>query len=93
MAELAWVTEQVEASACVCCHTNRASKNGSSDWNIEEGPIWTDTVSDLGLAILAGYADRMDTFFRSNPGMSSRIAHHLEFPDYSGDELLQIAER
>jgi hypothetical protein len=57
MAELAWVTEQVAASACVCCHTNRASKNGSSDWNIEEGPIWTDTVSDLGLAILAGYAD------------------------------------
>jgi probable Rubsico expression protein CbbX len=45
------------------------------------------------VVILAGYADRMDTFFRSNPGMSSRIAHHLEFPDYSGDELLQIAER
>ena len=45
------------------------------------------------VVILAGYADRMDTFFRSNPGMSSRIAHHLEFPDYSGDELLEIAGR
>ena len=57
MSELAWVTQQVEASACVCCHTTRASKIGASDWNIEAGPIWTDTVSDLGLAILAGYAD------------------------------------
>lgn len=45
------------------------------------------------VVILAGYADRMDTFFRSNPGMSSRIAHHLDFPDYTEDELLAIAER
>ncbi|RPH66663.1 MAG: CbbX protein [Burkholderiales bacterium] len=45
------------------------------------------------VVILAGYADRMDTFFRSNPGMSSRIAHHLDFPDYSEGELLEIAER
>jgi len=48
--------------------------------------------SDL-VVILAGYGDRMDTFFRSNPGMSSRIAHHLDFPDYSHGELLQIADR
>ena len=45
------------------------------------------------VVILAGYKDRMDTFFQSNPGMSSRIAHHLDFPDYAGDELLQIADR
>lgn len=45
------------------------------------------------VVILAGYKDRMDTFFKSNPGMSSRIAHHLDFPDYSGEELLQIADR
>ena len=43
------------------------------------------------VVILAGYADRMDTFFRSNPGMASRIAHNLDFPDFSLDELLQIA--
>jgi probable Rubsico expression protein CbbX len=42
------------------------------------------------VVILAGYADRMDTFFTSNPGMSSRIAHHLEFPDYTLDELAAI---
>jgi len=41
--------------------------------------------------IFAGYKDRMDTFFMSNPGMSSRIAHHIDFPDYSENELTQIA--
>ncbi len=45
------------------------------------------------VVILAGYKDRMDTFFQSNPGMSSRIAHHLDFPDYSVGELLQISQR
>jgi len=45
------------------------------------------------VVILAGYKDRMDTFFQSNPGMSSRIAHHLDFPDYSTLELLQISDR
>jgi probable Rubsico expression protein CbbX len=45
------------------------------------------------VVIVAGYSDRMDTFFRSNPGLSSRIAHHLDFPDYSPDELEQIAGR
>jgi probable Rubsico expression protein CbbX len=43
------------------------------------------------VVILAGYKDRMDTFFKSNPGMSSRIAHHIDFPDYAPAELLQIA--
>jgi len=44
------------------------------------------------VVILAGYKDRMDTFFRSNPGMASRIAHHIDFPDYSADELFRISE-
>jgi probable Rubsico expression protein CbbX len=44
------------------------------------------------VVILAGYGDRMETFFASNPGMSSRIAHHLEFPDYSLDELVAIGD-
>ncbi len=44
------------------------------------------------VVILAGYKDRMDTFFKSNPGMSSRIAHHIDFPDYQDDELLAIAK-
>jgi probable Rubsico expression protein CbbX len=45
---------------------------------------------DKLVVILAGYEDRMDVFFRSNPGMRSRIGHHIRFPDYSVDELLEI---
>jgi len=45
------------------------------------------------VVILAGYKDRMDTFFKSNPGLSSRVAHHLDFPDYGQSELLDIADR
>ncbi|HEV3068489.1 MAG TPA: CbbX protein [Streptosporangiaceae bacterium] len=44
------------------------------------------------VVILAGYADRMDVFFRSNPGMASRIAHHVGFPDFTLEELLRIAD-
>ena len=44
------------------------------------------------VVILAGYADKMDKFFESNPGFRSRIAHHITFPDYSDNELLKISE-
>ena len=43
--------------------------------------------------ILAGYKSRMDTFFQSNPGLGSRVAHHIDFPDYSVPELESIAGR
>jgi probable Rubsico expression protein CbbX len=45
---------------------------------------------DRLVVILAGYKDRMDDFFSLNPGMSSRVAHHIDFPDYSVDELQRI---
>ena len=41
--------------------------------------------------IFAGYKDRMDNFYESNPGLSSRVANHIDFPDYTSDELIQIA--
>jgi probable Rubsico expression protein CbbX len=44
------------------------------------------------VVILAGYKDRMERFFSSNPGMASRVAHHIDFPDYDEDELFAIAE-
>ncbi len=44
------------------------------------------------VVILAGYADRMEKFFAASPGFSSRIAHHIDFPDYSLDELMAISE-
>jgi probable Rubsico expression protein CbbX len=43
------------------------------------------------VVIMAGYQDRMDEFFALNPGMSSRVAHHIDFPDYSVPELMAIA--
>jgi probable Rubsico expression protein CbbX len=42
------------------------------------------------VVILAGYKDRMDRFFECNPGMRSRVAHHLDFAAYEPDELLAI---
>jgi probable Rubsico expression protein CbbX len=47
---------------------------------------------DRVVVILAGYKDRMDAFFESNPGMSSRIAHHLDFADYDLGELQAIGQ-
>ena len=43
------------------------------------------------VVIFAGYKDRMDSFYSSNPGLSSRVAHHLDFPDYSKADLMAIA--
>jgi probable Rubsico expression protein CbbX len=43
------------------------------------------------VVIFAGYKDRMDSFYESNPGLASRVANHIDFPDYTADELLQIA--
>ncbi len=45
------------------------------------------------VVIFAGYKSRIDRFFESNPGLASRVAHHIDFPDYSEGELLQIADR
>ena len=47
---------------------------------------------DKLVVILAGYKDRMDDFFESNPGMNSRIAHHLDFAPYQLDELVAIGQ-
>ena len=44
------------------------------------------------VVIFAGYKDKMETFYSSNPGLSSRVAHHLDFPDYSDPELMAIAD-
>jgi len=47
---------------------------------------------DKLVVILAGYKDRLDEFFGSNPGMQSRVAHHIDFPDFTVDELLRIGD-
>jgi probable Rubsico expression protein CbbX len=52
--------------------------------------VMEDSRNDL-VVIMAGYADRMDRFFSDVPGLSSRIGHHIDFPDYDIDELMGIA--
>ena len=44
------------------------------------------------VVIFAGYKDKMDIFYQSNPGLSSRVANHINFPDYTAPELLSIAK-
>ena len=51
-----------------------------------------ETERDDLVVILAGYKDRMETFFRSNPGMGSRVAHHIHFPDFDVAELIAIGD-
>jgi hypothetical protein len=48
---------------------------------------------DRLVVVLAGYKDRMEGFFASNPGLASRVAHHIDFPDYTPEELMEIAQR
>ena len=57
MAEMAWVTEQTEACACICCHSVEDAPSGSSGWYVEAGPLWIDIVDDDALAMLAGLVD------------------------------------
>lgn len=57
MAELLWVREQAEASACICCHTDSGTPSGAAIWNTEAGDLWIDTVSDDALAMFGGFTD------------------------------------
>jgi probable Rubsico expression protein CbbX len=71
------------------------NKNDSRDFGQEAIGILLQVMEndrDQLVVIMAGYKDRMDEFFSSNPGMSSRIAHHLDFADYELKELLSIGE-
>lgn len=57
MADMQWLTEQVEACSCTCCHSEQDTPNGPSLWFVEDGPIWMDSVSDAGIAMFAGFAE------------------------------------
>jgi hypothetical protein len=57
MGNVAWAKQQVEACACVCCHSNVLAPSGPALWYVEAGPIWTDSIRPSGLAMLAGLAD------------------------------------
>jgi hypothetical protein len=57
VSDYTWLTAQVEASACVCCHSARLAPEGPSGWYLEAGPIWTDSLGDDAIAMLAGWID------------------------------------
>ncbi|MCB9664841.1 MAG: proteinase inhibitor [Alphaproteobacteria bacterium] len=58
LAELDWVTSQVESCACICCHSTASAPGGAtSDWWLEAEPLWIDTLDDDGLGMLAGWVD------------------------------------
>jgi len=57
MTELQWMTQQLEASACTCCHDSQVLDGRVGQWDIHRGPIWLDTLSDTGLALFVGLAD------------------------------------
>ena len=52
-----WITAQVEASACVCCHSAEIAPRGPSGWFLEADGLWVDTLDDDGMAMLAGWVD------------------------------------
>jgi probable Rubsico expression protein CbbX len=69
--------------------------DNSKDFGLEAIEILLQVMEnerDKFIVILAGYKDRMETFFESNPGMRSRVAHHLDFADYDLDELVAIGK-
>ena len=57
MDDYGWITEQVEASACVCCHSSELAPSGPSGWFLEAAGLWVDTLDDDGMAMLAGWID------------------------------------
>jgi hypothetical protein len=57
MTEVAWAREQAESCACVCCHSNRITPSGPSNWFVEAEPFWVDSFTPRGLALGAGWVD------------------------------------
>lgn len=93
LAEVAWIKDQAESSACSCCHTASETPEGAAIWDTEAGALWIDTVTDEALAMLAGYTDSAafgfldagenNTFDRSATGL----------PTTDSARLLAFAER
>ena len=89
LAEYDWVTDQVEASACVCCHSTESSPpDGTSGWYIEAPGLWTDTLDNDAMAMMAGWIgseafgafppEENNGFDRSRTGMQSTDPDRME---------------
>ncbi|MCA9719160.1 MAG: proteinase inhibitor [Myxococcales bacterium] len=88
MAELAWVKEQVEACACVCCHSSELAPDGPSNWYIEASPLWVDTFYPTGLAMNAGWIDS-SSFGAYPPEENNGFSREVGTP--STDEARMVA--
>jgi hypothetical protein len=93
LAEVAWAKTQVEATACVCCHTALAPK-GASNWRIDGPGIWLDTVGDNGLAMMAGLAasDALGAYPASMNNGFDRTTLGLPTTDIPRMQRLLVAE-
>ena len=88
MGEVAWLKEQVRASACTCCHDAAVAPEGAAVWDIAAGPLWVDSVSDKALAMLVGLtdsryfgfypADQNNGFDRSETGLPTTDVARLK---------------
>jgi stage V sporulation protein K len=70
------------------------ARGGERDFGKESIDALVKSMEDYKdnlILILAGYREEMDLFVRSNPGIRSRFPLHISFPDYSVEELMQIA--
>ncbi|MFV8749948.1 hypothetical protein ACNOYE_05325 [Nannocystaceae bacterium ST9] len=90
VAELEWVTDQIEASACVCCHSDEVAPNGASNWFIEAPNNWMNSFYDTGLALGANWID--STSFGAYPPEDNngfdRI--HSGIPSTDPDRMVQF---
>lgn len=86
--ELAWVTAQVRASACVCCHDGSQAPSGAAEWDVAASGIWTDTASDAAIGLFSGYTDSTilghyapsanDGFERTTTGLPSTDSARMQ---------------
>ncbi|RDI51048.1 ATPase family protein associated with various cellular activities (AAA) [Nocardia mexicana] len=72
--------------------TSRGAPGGPGGGSLRNHAGPSEASPSIPVVIFAGYPDRMETFFSANPGLSSRVAHHIEFPDYTHDELRAITD-
>lgn len=94
MTEVAWARTQVEASACVCCHSKRLAPSGPSQWLTDAEGVWLDGIEDSGLAMMAGLAasDALGAFAAADNNGFDRTALGVPTTDVPRMRALLLAE-
>jgi hypothetical protein len=94
MAEINWARTQVEAAACVCCHSKPLAPKGPGEWFIESPGVWLDSVTDSGLAMMAGLAksDALGAFPPAQNNGFDRTTLGIPTTDIPRMQKLMLAE-